>query len=389
MWSRAVLSAGIVFWLTAVAAAADLPPLKIGWLMGYTGPSAGSGASADAALEVFFKKYGKTVAGREVVLIRRDTTGPAPDVAKRLAQELIVRDKVDIIAGLDYTPNAMAVGPLSTSSKTPVLIVNAATSGILTKQPYMVRFGFTTASVAQQMATYAVEQKIKSVYTLVHDFGPGLDAEAVFVHDFKAGGGTIVGSVRVPLNNTDFSAYAQKIKDASPEAIFAFMAAGDLPPIFLRQLKEAGLDSKIRILGTGDIVDEYSLAAAGDAALGVVTAFHYTPSHDSALNKEFSSEYARQAGGRPLNFIPVVAYDVMHAIYQVVELQGGNIDPDKTMALLKGLKFESPRGPIEIDPETRDIVQNIYFRRVEKHDGVLVNVEFATVPHVKDPGVTR
>ncbi len=374
---------------SAVAANAEQSPLKIGWIMSYTGPASGIGAATDAGLETFFRKYGNVVAGRKVEIIRRDTTGPAPDVVRRLAQELIVRDKVDILAGFDYTPNTMAAAPLSTAAKTPMFVVNSATSGILAKHPYTVRFGFTTTALAQQVARYASENGIKSVYTLVHEFEPGLDAEAMFVKQFKGTGGEIAGSVRVPLKNTDFSAYIERIKDANPQAVFVFMAAGQLPPIFLRQYKEAGLDTKIKLIGTGDITDEYSLAAAGDAAMGVVTAFHYAPSHDSALNKEFASAYRTIAPDRPLNFMPVVAYDVMHAIYQVVEAQKGVLDPDKTMELVKRLKFESPRGPIEIDPETRDIVQTIYLRRVEKRDGQLVNVEFASAPNVKDPGSAR
>jgi branched-chain amino acid transport system substrate-binding protein len=387
MLKRILIAAALA--ASAVAAHAEQPPLKIGWIMSYTGPAAGTGAATDAGLEAFFRKHGRVVAGRKVEIIRRDTTGPAPDVVRRLAQELIVRDKVDILAGFDYTPNTMAAAPLSTAAKIPMFVVNSATSGILAKHPYAARFGFTTSALAQQVARYAADSGIKSVYTLVHEFEPGLDAEAMFIRQFKGAGGEIAGSVRVPLRNTDFSAYVERIKDASPQAVFVFMAAGQLPPIFLRQFKEAGLESRIKLIGTGDVTDEYSLAAAGDAALGVVTAFHYAPTHDSALNKEFVAAYRTIAPDRPLNFMPVVTYDVMHAIYQVVEAQKGVLDPDKTMELVKRLKFESPRGPIEIDPETRDVVQTIYFRRVEKRDGALANIEFASVPNVKDPGSAR
>lgn len=378
----AVIAAGL-------SAKADERPLKIGWIMSYTGPGASAGAVTDAAIDVFFKKFGTTVAGRKVEIIRRDTTGPAPDVARRLAQELIVGEHVDFLAGMDYTPNTMAVAPLSTAAKVPLLIVNSATSGILAKHPYAVRFGFTTTEVAQQLAVYADTSHIRSVYTFVHEYEPGLDAEAMFIREFKAAGGTIAGSVRAPLKATDFSAYIQRIKDAKPDAVFVFMAAGELPPIFLRQFKEAGLDATIKIIGTGDIVDEPSLPAAGDAALGVVTAFHYTPTHDSDANREFAQAYKAAAPDRPLNFMPVVTYDVLRAIYQVVEAQKGDLNPDKTMELLKQIKFESPRGPIQIDPATRDIIQTIYFRRTEKVNGQIVNVEFASTPNVKDPGSAR
>ncbi|WP_271566334.1 ABC transporter substrate-binding protein [Bradyrhizobium sp. CCBAU 11386] len=371
-----------------VSARAEDRPLKIGWLMSYTGPGAAAGAASDVAIEVFFKTFGKSVAGRKIEIIKRDTTGPAPDVARRLAQELIVGEKVDFLAGMDYTPNTMAVAPLSTSAKVPLLIVNSATSGILAKHPFAVRFGFTTAEMAQQLAAYANKQQFKSVYTFVHEYEPGLDAEAMFIREFKAAGGAIAGSVRAPLKATDFSAYIQRIKDANPDAVFVFMAAGELPPIFLRQFKEAGLDPA-KIIGIGDITDEASLPVAGDAALGVVTAFHYTQTHDSEANKEFARAFKSVAPDRPLNFLPVVAYDVLRAIRQVVEAQEGELNPDRTMELLKQIKFESPRGPISIDPATREIVQTVYFRKVEKRDGQIVNVEFASTPDVKDPGSAR
>ncbi|GGI25793.1 MULTISPECIES: ABC transporter substrate-binding protein [Bradyrhizobium] len=372
----------------SIQAKADDRPLKIGWLMSYTGPGAAAGAASDAAIQVFFRKFGTTVAGRRIEIIKRDTTGPAPDVARRLAQELIVSENVDFLAGMDYTPNTMAVAPLSTSAKVPLLIVNSATSGILAKHPFAVRFGFTTTEMAQQLALYAAKQKLKSVYTFVHEYEPGLDAEAMFVREYKAAGGVIAGSVRAPLKATDFSAYIQRIKDANPDGIFVFMAAGELTPIFLRQFKEAGLDPA-KIIGIGDITDESSLPAAGEAALGVVTAFHYTPTHDSEVNREFAAAFNAVAQGRPLGFIPVVSYDVLRAIYTVVDAQKGDLNPERTIELLKQTRFESPRGPIAIDPSTREIVQNIYFRRVENRDGQMVNLEFATIPDVKDPGSAR
>lgn len=382
------IAAIAAFLLLGLQARADDRPIKIGWLMSYTGPGAAAGGASDAAIEVFFKKFGRTVAGRKIEIIKRDTTGPAPDVARRLAQELIVGEKVDFLAGMDYTPNTMAVAPLSTSAKVPLLIVNSATSGILAKHPYAVRFGFTTTTMAKQLADYAEKMKFRSIYSFVHEFEPGLDAEAMFIREFKARGGTIAGSVRAPLKATDFSAYIQRIKDANPDAVFVFMAAGELPAILLRQYEEAGLDPS-KIIGTGDVTDETTLATVGDSALGVVTAFHYSATHDSALNKEFAQAFSEVAPNRTLNFVPVVAYDVLHAIYRVVEAQKGDLNPDRTMELLKQTAFESPRGPISIDPATRDIVQTVYFRRVEKRDGKIANFEFDAVPSVRDPGSAR
>lgn len=387
MIARSVIVAAALFAATGSASAEDRP-INIGWLMSYTGPGAAAGAGSDTAIEVFFQKFGKSGAGRKIEIIKRDTTGPAPDAARRLAQEPIVGEKVDLLAGMDFTPSTMAVAPLSTSAKVPLLIVNSATSGILAKHPYAVRFGFTTTEMAQQLAAYAGKQGFKSVYNFVQEFEPGLDAEAMFIREFKSAGGTIAGSVRASIKATDVSAYIQRIKDANPDAVFVFMTASELPPIFLRQFKEAGLDPA-KIIGIGDITGEASLPSAGDAALGVVTAFHYTQTHDSDANKEFIQAFKAIAPERPVSFVPVVIYDVLRAIYRVVEAQKGELKPDRTMKLLKQAKFESPRGPISIDPATRDIGQTVYFRKVEKRDEQIVNVEFASTPDVKDPGSAR
>lgn len=387
MLRRAALA--VVIATAATLAHADDRPIKIGWIMSYTGPGAYIGAITDAAIQAYFQKYGPTIAGRKVEVIKRDTTGPAPDVVKRLAQELIVGEKVDFIAGLDYTANTMAVGALSTAAKVPMLIVNAPTSEILPKYPYSFRFGFSMNAIAKEAADYAAKAGFKNVYTFVHELETGLDAEAMFKKEFQADGGAIAGSVRAPLKTTDFSAYIQRIKDAKPDAVFVFLAAGETPSIFLRQFKEAGADQTIKIIGTGDITDEGNLASAGDAALGVVTVFHYTPSHDSAANKEFAAAYERIAPGRQWNFGAIAAYDIFHAINEVVSAQHGDIDFDKTMELLKHVQFESPRGPIAIDAATRDIVQSLYVRKVEMVDGKMMNVEFESTPNVKDPGSAR
>jgi branched-chain amino acid transport system substrate-binding protein len=384
-----ILLAGVMT-VAATAAFAEDKPIKIGWMMGYTGPGATVSSLTDAAIQAYLKKYGSTMAGRKVEIIRRDTTGPAPDVAKRLAQELVVGEKVDFLAGVDYTANAMAMGPVATATKTPLLIVASSAAGLTSKIPYGFRFGYSVNSYAKELAAYAAKEKFKNVYTMVVDIGPGIDAETMFIREYKgAGGAAIAGSVRVPMKAVDFSAYIQRIKDAAPDAVFVFMAAGETPSIFLRQFKEAGLDKTTKILGTGDVTDETNLAAAGDAALGVVTAFNYTPTHNSAMNKEFLANFEQFAPGKPANFAAVAAYDIFRAINDVVTKQNGKLDPEKTVELLKQVKFESPRGPIEIDPATRDAVQNIYLRKVEKVGGKLVNVEFATMPNVKDPGSTQ
>jgi branched-chain amino acid transport system substrate-binding protein len=366
------------------AAVAQQPPLRIGLVYSFSGPFALAGAQVDAAINLFMKRYGDVVAGRKVEIVRRDTTGPAPDVARRLAGELVTREKVDILTGIDFTPNAVAIAAVSTEAKIPVFSMNAGSSVFLPKAPYGARFSFSVPQQAVPLASWAAGNGIKSVYSLVADYSPGLDGEKAFQGEFKRAGGQIVGSVRVPLNNPDFGSYLQRIKEARPDAVFVFLPSGggDLPVLFLKAFNEAGLAaSGIKIIGTGE-TDEVSIDALGDAALGMVTASHYSAAHDSELNKAFVRDFEALTGGKQrVSFAAVAAYDTMVAIYKLVEAQDGRLDAEKTVQLLKGLKLDSPRGPIEIDA-SRDIVQTIYIRRVERRNGRLENIEFSSIPNV-------
>jgi branched-chain amino acid transport system substrate-binding protein len=366
------------------AAVAQQPPLRIGLVYSFSGPFALAGAQVDAAINLFMKRHGDVVAGRKVEIVRRDTTGPAPDVARRLAGELVTREKVDILTGIDFTPNAVAIAAVSTEAKIPVFSMNAGSSVFLPKAPYGARFSFSVPQQAVPLASWAAGNGIKSVYSLVADYSPGLDGEKAFQGEFKRAGGQIVGSVRVPLNNPDFGSYLQRIKEARPDAVFVFLPSGggDLPVLFLKAFNEAGLAaSGIKIIGTGE-TDEVSIDALGDAALGMVTASHYSAAHDSELNKAFVRDFEALTGGKQrVSFAAVAAYDTMAAIYKLVEAQDGRLDAEKTVQLLKGLKLDSPRGPIEIDA-SRDIVQTIYIRRVERRNGRLENIEFSSIPNV-------
>jgi branched-chain amino acid transport system substrate-binding protein len=366
------------------AAVAQQPPLRIGLVYSFSGPFALAGAQVDAAINLFMKRHGDVVAGRKVEIIRRDTTGPAPDVARRLAGELVTREKVDILTGIDFTPNAVAIAAVSTEAKIPVFSMNAGSSVFLPKAPYGARFSFSVPQQAVPLASWAAGNGIKSVYSLVADYSPGLDGEKAFQGEFKRAGGQIVGSVRVPLNNPDFGSYLQRIKEARPDAVFVFLPSGggDLPVLFLKAFNEAGLAaSGIKIIGTGE-TDEVSIDALGDAALGMVTASHYSAAHDSELNKAFVRDFEASTGGKQrVSFAAVAAYDTMAAIYKLVEAQNGRLDPEKTVQLLKGFKLDSPRGPIEIDA-SKDIVQTIYIRRVERRNGRLENIEFSSIPNV-------
>jgi len=366
------------------AAVAQQPPLRIGLVYSFSGPFALAGAQVDAAINLFMKRHGDVVAGRKVEIIRRDTTGPAPDVARRLAGELVTREKVDILTGIDFTPNAVAIAAVSTEAKIPVFSMNAGSSVFLPKAPYGARFSFSVPQQAVPLASWAAGNGIKSVYSLVADYSPGLDGEKAFQGEFKRAGGQIVGSVRVPLNNPDFGSYLQRIKEARPDAVFVFLPSGggDLPVLFLKAFNEAGLAaSGIKIIGTGE-TDEVSIDALGDAALGMVTASHYSAAHDSELNKAFVRDFEASTGGKQrVSFAAVAAYDTMAAIYKLVEAQNGRLDPEKTVQLLKGFKLDSPRGPIEIDA-SKHIVQTIYIRRVERRNGRLENIEFSSIPNV-------
>ena len=362
--------------------------VKLGLVAEFSGPFAQYGQQILGGMKAYMKQHGDTVAGKKIEIVQKDTTGPAPDVAKRLAQELVTRDNVDFLVGFGLTPNAMAVAPVATEAKKPMIIMNAATSIITTKSPYIVRVSMTLPQITQPMAQWAAKNGIKKVYTVVADYGPGLDAEAAFTKALKAAGGEMVGSVHTPLQNPDFAPFVQRVKDAKPEAVFLFLPAGEQGIAFMKSYKERGLaDAGIKLIATGDITDDGVLDAMGDPTLGLVTSFHYSASHNSPENTAFKKAYA-EANGTTLrpNFMAAAGYDGMAAIYEGLRKTNGSTDGDTIMAALKGMKLASPRGAIMIDPETRDVVQTVYIRKVEKTGGGLYNMEFDKFPDQKDPG---
>jgi branched-chain amino acid transport system substrate-binding protein len=362
--------------------------VKLGLIAPFSGPFAQYGQQMLGGMKAYMKEHGDTVAGKKIEIVQRDTTGPAPDIAKRLAQELITRDNVDFLVGFGFTPNALAVAPLATEAKKPMILMNAATSIVTTKSPYIVRVSMTLPQVSQPMAQWAAKSGVKNVYTVVADFGPGLDAESAFSKAFKAAGGEIVGSIHTPLQNPDFAPFVQRVKDAKPEAVFLFLPAGEQAISFMKAYKERGLsEAGIKLFGTGDITDDGVLEAMGDPTIGLITSFHYSTSHNSPENIAFRKSFADVNGTalRP-NFMAAAGYDGMAAIYEALKKTGGSTDGDQIIAALKGMKLDSPRGPIMIDPETRDIVQNVYIRKVEKTPSGLYNMEFDKFPDQKDPG---
>ena len=381
-----LLSAVVLF--AIVEGAAAQAPVKIGLIGEFTGPFADYGTQIYNGMKAYLKLNGDTFGGRKVEIIVKDTTGAVPDRAKRLAVDAVTQDGVDILAGFGLTPNALATAPVSAEAKKPMVIMNAATSVITTRSPYIVRLSHTLPQDTQPMAQWAAKNGIKRVFVLVSDFGPGVDAEGTFVKTFTAAGGEIVGTARVPLQNPEFAPFVQRARDANPQAIFVFLPPGGQTISFIRSYEERGLaKAGIKIIATGDLTDDGVLEAMGDATLGIVTSFHYSYAHDSPENKAFLKAYV-EANGTKLrpNFMACAGYDGMAAIAEALKKTSGSTDPDAMMAAFRGMKLASPRGAIMIDPETRDIVQTVYIRRVEKVNGALVNVEFDKFPDVKDPG---
>ena len=380
--SAAMLSAGLA---AGVAHAAE--PLKVGLIVPMSGPFASTGRQVDAAVKLFMQQNGSTVAGRQVQIILKDDGGASPDVTKRLAQELVARDKVQVLAGFGLTPLAFAAAPVATQAKVPMIVMNAATSVIPQRSPYIVRSGFTLAQVTAPMAQWAAKNKIKSVVTFVSDYGPGIDAEKVFVKDFSAAGGKIVASLRAPLRNPDYAPFLARVKDAKPDAVFVFVPSGEGAAV-LKQFTDRGLAAAgIRLIATGDVLDDDLMPSIGPAALGVVSSHHYSAAHPSPENKAFVAAFTKANKDMRPNFHAVGAYDGMQMLYAALKKTNGDSAGPKLVEAMKGLSWNSVRGPVSIDPATRDIVQTVYIRKAEQVDGGIYNVEFDKVEKFKDPGV--
>ena len=377
----------------ALASAALLPAaaqaqdtVKIGVISAYSGQFADTAAQIDNGIKLYMKQHGDTVGGKKIEIIRKDSGGPNPDVAKRLAQELVVRDKADILAGFTLTPEALGAAGVATEAKKLMVVMNAATAIITERSPYIVRVSLTLPQISETAGTWlATKGGAKKAYTMVSDFGPGLDAEGGFQKAFKAAGGEIVGSVRMPVANPDFSAFVQRAKDLNPESIFLFVPGGAQPAAIGKAFAERQIDpKKVKIMSSGEPVDETAIKNLGDLALGRLSAWHYDYSHKSKMNEDFVKAFNAEFKRNP-DFFAVGGYDGMHLIYEALKKTGGKTDGDALLAAAKGMKWESPRGPISIDPNTRDIVQNVYIRRVEKVGNQILNVEFDTIKDVKDP----
>jgi branched-chain amino acid transport system substrate-binding protein len=386
MFSRQFAAIAVVAALLgAASSAAAEDTIKIGFVAEFSGLFADLGRKVDEGVKLYMKGHGDTIAGKKVEILNRDVGGPLPDVAKRLSQELVTRDKVDLLAGYIATPSAIASVPIATQAKKPMLLVQAATSGITARSAYVARLSYTLAQVATPLGTWAAKNGIKTVFSIVADYGPGYDAEAAFSKAFTAAGGQIVGIAKVPLGSLEMGPFVQRAHDAKPEAVFAFVPAGEMGIAFMKTFAERGLAADgIKLITTGDVVSDGVLEAVGDSALGVISSHHYSVAHDSPENKAFVKEWQDVYGAntRP-DFIGMQAYDTMATIYEIGSRLKGDLDADKFMTELKDFKLDSPRGPITIDAQTRDVVQTIYIRRVEKRDGHLYNIEFDKAENVR------
>jgi branched-chain amino acid transport system substrate-binding protein len=377
--------AGVALAFLGAGSASAQNSVKIGMINEYSGQFADPGAQIDHGVTLWMKQHGDTIAGKKIELIRKDTGGMFPDTAKRLAQEAIVRDHADILGAFSLTPNALAAADVSKQAKKLMVVMNAATSIITEKSPYIARTSSTTPQLNYTLGQWAAKNGIKTVYTMVSDYGPGIDAETWFQKGFKDNGGTIVGSVRFPIANPDFSSFVQAAKDKNPDAIYIWIPGGAQPAAVGKALAERGIDArKTKILGQDALASETALKSMGDISLGIISVSDYDYNHQSPMNKEFVKTYNDEFHRNP-DFFSIGGYDGAHLIYAVLAKTGGKADGDALIAAAKGMSWESPRGPIMIDPETRDIVQTVYIRRVEKVGNELLNVEIAAVPNVKDP----
>ena len=372
--------------LGAGTARAQSDTVKVGVILPMTGQQASTGRQIDAAIKLFQAQNPGKAGGKKIEVIVKDDAG-IPDTTRRLAQELVVNDKVAVIAGFGLTPCALAAAPIATQSKTPLIVMAAGTSSITEASPFVTRTSVTLPQVAVAMAEWSNKNGIRKVMTLVSDYGPGIDAERFYADRVTLNGGNVLEKLRTPLRSPDFAPMLQKVRDAKPDALFVFLPSGQGAQ-FMKQFAERGLDkSGIRLIGTGEITDDDQLADIGDVALGLVTAHHYSAAHPSAMNKKYVADFMAMHKFRP-NFMSVGGWDGMQLIKRALEASKGATG-EALMAAMKGQIWESPRGQIFIDAQTREIVQDLYIRKVEKRDGLLWNIEFDAIKQMKDPGKTK
>jgi branched-chain amino acid transport system substrate-binding protein len=383
MWirviSRMVMSFGIAAAMFGGAAAQTT--VRIGMVMPLTGTLASAGKQVVAGARLYVAEHGNTVAGKQIELVVKDD-GTSFDVGKRLIQQGVANHEINVLAG-GTTGDLLASAPIITESKMPTVIMLSSTSAVIDKSPYFVRTSCTLGQSSAIVAAWAAQNGINRVVTLVSDFAPGHEAEARFKDHYLASGGEIAESIRVPLQNPDFAPFLQRVRDDYPQAVFVFIPSVQVGTL-AKQFIERGLDKAgIRLIGPGDITDDELLPATGDAMLGTVTAHFYSAAHPSPTNTAFVDAYRKLTGNRA-NFMAVSGYDGMHLIYEALKKTNGSVAGDALVSAMKGMAWESPRGPMSIDNATGDVIHNIYIRKVERANGEINNVEFVTFKAVKD-----
>jgi branched-chain amino acid transport system substrate-binding protein len=360
--------------------------VKIGVILPYSGPFADAANQLQAGIDLYIAKHGDEVAGKKIEIVRRDTGGPAPDVAQRMAQELVVREGVDILAGFALTPEALGAAPIAQEAQKLMVVMNAATSMVTEQSDYIVRTSVTIPQLNHVFGKWAFENGVQQAYTLVSDYGPGHDAESSFADGFREAGGEIIGADRTPVANPDFSAYVQRVRDSNPEAVYIFVPGGAQPAAIGKALSDRGLTPpETRILAQGELTHPEALEGMGETARGIITTFHYTLERDDPLNNEYVEAYTAANNGREPDLFSIGGYDGMHLIYEALKATEGDTSGDALVEAAKGMSWESPRGPMSIDPETRDVVQTVYIREVQEVDGRMQNVIIDQIPDVKDP----
>lgn len=363
--------------MAATSVYAAEAPFKIGLITSLTGPFASTGKQHEAGARLYLDMHGDEVAGRKIQLIVRDDGGIQPEVTKRIASELVVREKVDVLAGFVLTPLAFATAPVATEAKVPMVVMSAATLTVVDRSPFVVRTSQNLPQTTAPIADWAFQNDLKKVVTLVSDYGPGHDAEKIFVTRFTEAGGDVLDSLRIPLQNPDFSPFLQRVRDLKPDAVFVFVPSG-VGSVLMKEFTARGLsDAGIKLIGTGDMLEDDLLPSMGAEALGVITSHHYSAAHDSPENKQYVEAFSKFTNGTMrASFQSVQAYDGMHLIYEALRKAGPDASGEQLLEAMKGMKWVSPRGPVQIDAETRDIVQDIFVRRTEMVDGQLYNIEF-------------
>lgn len=371
--------------LIARPAFAQQDVIKVGVISSQTGPFAAVGRQMMAGIRLYMQEHGDVVAGKKVEIVLRDDAGVA-DQARRQAQELVASGQAQFLAGFTLTPAALAAAPIATQAKTPMVVMVGATSIIPDRSPFIVRSHLSVPQFAVPYGRWIAEQQVKTLITLVADYGPGQDYEGFLSQGFQERGGKVIANLRVPLASPDFAPFLQRVANEKPDALFIFVPAGGVANVLMKQIKERGLvENGIKLFAETNIVDDELVDSMGDVAIGAVTIGAYSSSHDSDKNRKFVEAFRKQNNVRP-NIVGVAGYDGMHFIYEALRKTNGSTDGTKNLQAMMDLEWESPRGPVKLDPTTRDLIQNAYVRRTERAaNGEMQNIEFATIPMVKDP----